>query len=284
MKKLCTVIGLLIALTSCAQKKQDAGWVQLFNGKDLNDWKVKIAGHALNDNFANTFRVEDGLLKVSYDGYGDELKGRFGHIFHKKKFSAYLIAVEYRFYGKQIQDGPGWAYLNNGIMLHCQSPESMTVDQDYPISMECQLLGSDDKATRTNANLCTPGTNAVIDGELKTQHCLNSTSKPSPSHEWTRVEALVLGDSIIKHIVGTDTVFVFEKPQIGGGNVSNFDPAVKKDGMLLNSGYISLQSESMPTEFRKVEIFDLEPYMNDPAKLSAILKKLENRNKSGTEK
>jgi hypothetical protein len=92
------------------------------------------------------------------------------------------------------------------------------------------------------------------------------------------VEALVLGDSIIKHIVGTDTVLVYEKPTIGGGNVSNYDPAVKKDGQPIKDGYIALQSESMPTEFRKVAIFDLEPYMHDPAKLAAILKKLQHRN------
>lgn len=250
----------------------------MFDGKDLKGWKVKIEGYPLNDNFANTFRVENGLLKVSYDGYNGLLNDRYGHIFYKKKFSAYLIVVEYRFYGNQTKDGAKWAYLNNGIMLACQSPESMMLDQDYPISIECQLLGSDSVATRTNANVCTPGTNIMMDNKLITQHCSNSTSAPSPRNEWTHVEALVLGDSIIKHIVGTDTVLVYEKPMIGGGNVKNYDPEIKKDGQLLKDGYIALQSESMPTEFRKVEIFDLEPYMHDPAKLAAIIKKLQHRN------
>lgn len=278
MKHVLTIISLLIFFSSCAQTDKKQDWIQLFNGKDLKDWDIKIAGYPLNDNFGNTFRVEDGLLKVSYDAYNDELKDRYGHIFYKQKFSAYLVAVEYRFYGKQIKDGPGWAYLNNGIMLACQSPESMELKQDYPISIECQLLGSDSVATRTNGNVCSPGTNIVMDNDLITQHCVNSTSQPSPAYDWTRVEALVLGDSIIKHIVGTDTVLVYEKPQIGGGNVSNFNPAVKKDGELLKDGYIALQSESMPTEFRKVEIFDLEPYMNDPAKLRAIIEKLQKQN------
>ena len=279
MKKLLIFICVASIFAFCTNKKDKITWTQLFNGKDLKNWDVKIAGYPLNDNFGNTFRVEDGLLKVSYDGYNDSLKDRYGHIFFKKKFSAYLVAVEYRFYGKQVADGPGWAYLNNGIMLACQSPESMGLKQDYPISIECQLLGSDNKATRNNGNVCTPGTNIVMDGKLITQHCVNSNSAPSPAYEWTRVEALVLGDSIIKQIVGRDTVLVYEKPTIGGGNVSNYDPLVKKDGQPLKDGYIALQSESMPTEFRKVEIINLEPYMHDQARLSAMIQKLQKRHK-----
>ncbi len=274
MYKLLTAIALLTALHGCAPSQQE--WITLFNGKDLKDWKVKIAGSPLNDNFGQTFRVEDSLLKVSYDAY-DSLRERYGHIFYKQKFSAYLLVAEYRFYGEQVPGGPGWAYNNNGLMLHCQSPESMTVMQDYPISIECQLLGSDDRAQRTNANVCTPGTNVVMDGELKSQHCINSHSGHSPAHDWTHVEALVLGDSIIKHIVGTDTVLVYSKPSIGGGSVHHADPAVKVDGTPLTEGYISLQSESMPTEFREVKLFDLGPYMHDPKKLAEVLHRLQHR-------
>jgi hypothetical protein len=278
MKKYIVVVFSLLAVTACSQKNTHKGWTQMFNGKNLKGWDVKIEGYALNDNFANTFRVENGLLKVSYDGYGGLLNNRYGHIFYKKKYSAYLVVVEYRFYGNQTKDGAGWAYLNNGIMLACQSPQSMMLKQDYPISIECQLLGSDSTDTRTNGNVCTPGTNVEMNNKLITQHCINSTSQPSPRDEWTHVEALVLGDSIIKHIVGTDTVLVYEKPTIGGGNVNNYDPAVKKDGQLLKDGYIALQSESMPTEFRMVKVFDLGPYMHDPVKLAAVIKKLQHRN------
>lgn len=280
MRKITILIAIasLFVFSGCGQKDDPANnWITLFNGKDLKDWKVKIAGYPLNDNFANTFRVEDSLLKVSYDGYNDSLKGRYGHIFYKQKFSAYLLVAEYRFYGHQVKDGAGWAYMNNGLMLHCQSPESMTLKQNYPISIECQLLGSDSLVKRHNANVCTPGTNIMMDGKLITQHCNNSDSKPGPGNQWTHVEALVLGDSIIKHIVGTDTVLVYEKPTIGGGSVHDYDPAVKVDGKPLKEGYIALQSESMPTEFRMIKLFNLEPYMNDPQKLAAVLQQLQQR-------
>ena len=239
-------------------------WRQLFNGKDLKDWKIKIRGYALGDNFGNTFRVENGAIKVGYEKY-DKYNERFGHMFFKEKFSHYIIAAEYRFVGDQCPGGPGWATRNSGIMLHCQSPESMGKDQDFPISIEAQLLGGLGKGPRTTANLCTPGTNVEMDGKLFTPHCINSKSKTYDGDQWVRAEILVDGDKQIKHMVNGETVLSYEKPQIGGGNVSGHDPAVKKDGMLLSEGYISLQSESHPIEFRKVELLNLVGCMDSKA-------------------
>ncbi len=113
-----------------------------------------------------------------------------------------------------------------------------------------------------------------MDNELFTPHCVNSSSKTYHGDQWVTAEFLVLADSIIHHIVEGDTVLTYYQPQIGGGNVSNHDPAVKVDGQLIKEGYISLQSESHPIEFRKVELFDLKNYMDDPEKLRDVLGKL----------
>jgi len=277
MKKLFTCGLLLVALTGMAQQKQK-GWIQLFNGKDLKNWDIKIKGHDLNDNFGNTFRVENGLLKVRYDHYKN-FDEQYGHIFYKKQFSAYLIVVEYRFVGEQVPGGPGWAIRNNGVMLHGQTAASMGKDQDFPISLEEQLLGGNGKDERPTCNLCTPGTNVVMNGKLITEHCITSTSKTYHGTQWVRAAALVLGDSVIKHIVFRDTVLVYQKPQVGGGSVSNADPSLLQEGRLLKEGTISLQSESHPTDFRKIALFDLSPYVNDPKKLDAIIKKLQQETK-----
>lgn len=272
------LLGLFFQSCNPSEKvNYEKNWIDLFNGQDLQDWKIKIADYPLDENFGNTFRVEDSLLKVSYDQYNDSLKGRWGHIFYKDKFSAYLLVAEYRFYGEQVADGEEWAFMNNGLMLHSQSPESMLEDQDYPISLECQLLGSEDSIQRPNGNICSPGTHIHMDGELITEHCINSKSKPSPGREWTTVQALVLGDSVIRHIVGKDTVMTYEKPIVGGGVVHDFDPAAKEDGKPLKEGYIALQSESFPTEFRKVRLFNLASYMDNPDELKAALDYLRNR-------
>lgn len=231
-------------------------WIQLFNGRDLKDWDVKITGYDLNENFGNTFRVEDGLLKVAYDAY-DRFADRFGHIFYREKFSHYILAVEYRFRGEQAPAGPDWAMRNSGIMVHSQSAASMGKQQDFPISIEVQLLGGLGRGPRPTANLCTPGTHVEMNGKLFTQHCINSSSKTYDGDQWVRVEVMVLGNEQINHIVEGQTVLSYQKPQIGGGVVSNYDERVKKDGMMLSEGYIALQSESHPIEFRKVELLNL---------------------------
>lgn len=278
MKKVLIVFLLLVTVTGFGQKKQQqAKWIKLFNGKDLKDWTIKIRNHKLNENYNNTFRAEDGLFKVRYDQY-DNFDEQYGHIFYKKKFSAYLLVMEYRFIGEQVKGGPGWAFRNNGAMLHCQSPQSMELDQDFPISLEEQLLGGNGKDERTTGNLCTPGTNVVINKKLFTPHCTNSNSKTFHGDRWVHAEALVLGDSIIKHIVDSDTVLVYEKPQYDGKD-KWVKKAGLKDGGLIKEGYISFQGESHPCDFRKIELFNLEPYVNDPKKLQTVLAQLQTRKK-----
>lgn len=277
MKKIFILPLILIALTSCfalqSSNDKEPKWISLFNGKDLNDWVVKINKHEVGENYGNTFRVEDGMMTVSYDGY-DSFDEQYGHIFYKKPFSAYLLRLEYRFIGDQAKGGEGWAYRNSGAMLHSQDPYTMLKDQNFPISIEGQLLGGDGTHDRTTGNVCTPGTNIEMDGKLFTPHCLNSNSKTYHGDQWVRAEFLVLGDSIIHHIVEGDTVLSYQKPQIGGGSVDHFDPKVKQDGKLLTGGYISLQSESHPIQFRKADLIDLESYMGDKKKLAEVLQKI----------
>jgi hypothetical protein len=266
MKKYSLIVSILILSLGLSgqEKPSDYNWVQLLNGRDLNDWKVKIAGYPLGENFGNTFRIEDGKLKVSYAEY-DSFGVRYGHIFYKEKYSWYIIAAEYRFTGDQAKGGQGWATRNSGIMIHGQDPATMTKDQDFPISIEVQLLGGLGTGMRPTANLCTPGTHVVLNGKLLTAHCINSTSKTYNGDQWVRVEVMVFGDSLIRHMVNGDTVLEYTKPQIGGGNVLHADAAVKIDGTLLSEGYISLQSESHPVEFRKVELLNLSGCLDKKA-------------------
>ena len=209
---LCVV--LMSTLCAVGQESPINGrWISLFNGKDLDGWTVKIAGYELNDNYGNTFRVENGILKVSYDQYA-KFDGKFGHLFYKEKFSHYKLRVEYRFVGDQTPGGPGWAFRNSGIMLHCQPPQSMTTDQDFPVSIEAQLLGGNGRDERSTGNVCTPGTHIVMDGKLVTRHCNSSRSKTYHGDQWVTMEVEVHGNSTIKHIVNGETVLEYEKPQL----------------------------------------------------------------------
>ncbi len=268
MKRSAVWLCLLLAVPALARaddpdKKE---WVSLVNGKDLTGWVPKITGFETGVNFGETFRVEHGVLKVAYDKY-DTFGGRFGHLFYKTLFSHYVIAVEYRFVGDQAKNGPGWAFRNSGVMLHGQPVETMKKDQDFPISIEAQFLGGrGDGSARSTANLCTPGTNVVMNAELETRHCINSSSKTFHGDQWVHVEIEVHGGREIVHKVNGETVLRYEQPQIGGGNVAGHDPAVKRDGELLTKGSISLQAESHPIEFRKVELLNLAGCMDKKAK------------------
>lgn len=268
-KYLLAFFVLILSTSANAQK----GWIHLFNGKDLKDWTVKIAKHEVGENYANTFRVENGVMRVGYEGY-DKFDQQYGHIFFKKPYSAYLLKVQYRFIGEQANGGEGWALRNSGAMLHSQDPQTMLKNQDFPISIEAQLLGGDGKNERHTSNVCTPGTTVYMNNKLMTQHCIDSKSKTYAGDQWVTAEFLVLTDSLIVHTIDKQIVLSYTKPQVGGGSVTNFDPKAKQDGKALKEGYIALQSESHPIEFKTVKLFDLAPYMKDRAKLEKVLTKL----------
>jgi hypothetical protein len=257
-----------LALFSSLASAADEDWIQLFNGRDLTGWTPKITHYKVGENFANTFRVEDGLLQVRYDGYKDGFKTRFGHLFYAKPYSYYRLRVEYRFVGKQAEQGPGpWALRNSGIMFHAQAPQTMTKEQDFPISIEAQFLGGlSDGKPRPTASMCSPGTEIVYEGELYPEHCLKSASKTYDGDQWVKLELVVIGGAHITHIVNGEKVLEYSLPQIGGGVVANSDPKVKLDGELLSGGYIALQSESHPLDVRKIELLNLEGCMDSKAK------------------
>lgn len=263
------LIGLGCSPTHQATEEHDEEeqeWISLFNGQDLDDWIVKINHHDVDENWENTFRVEDGMIRVGYEGYGD-FDDQFGHLYYKQPFSYYHLVVEYRFVGEQQPGAPSWALRNSGVMLHAQDPRTITRDQAWPFCIETQFLGGlSDGEPRSTGNLCTPGTNVVYKGQFDTTHCIASTSETYDGDQWVRAEVIVLGDSLITHIVEGDTVLQYSQPQIGGGAVDNYDPAViPSDGTPVSAGYIALQSEGHPIDFRRVELLNLAGCMDPEA-------------------
>lgn len=257
----CMPLAAVAQANAPADAPADA-WTPLFNGRDLTGWTAKIRGFPPGENFGNTFRVEDGLLTVSYDAY-DSFDARFGHLFYAEPFSHYRLRIEYRFVGEQAPDGPDWARRNSGAMLHSQAAESMGENQDFPISIEVQFLGGlSDGNRRSTANLCTPGTNVVYDGEFTTAHCINSRSPTLDGEQWVVAEIHVQGDGQFTHFVNGEAVMQYEQPSLGGGSVSGHDRALMRDGEPLGSGYISVQSESHPVQFRRIELLNVKGCMD----------------------
>lgn len=243
-----------ISFQSCkptTEKNQSEDWVSLFDGESLEGWTPKFKGEPFGSDSLDTFRVENGVLKVSYDKY-DQFDNRFGHLFYKTPFFKYKLQVEYRFVGDQVKGGESWAEKNSGIMIHCQDPETMDLYQDFPNSLEFQLLGGvTDSIARPTGSLCTPGTHVYMEDELVTKHCITADAPTFYGEEWVKAEVEVYRDSLVTHKINNKEVISYHHPVMDLPNqIEHLSP--------LQSGYISLQSESHPVEFKTIKIQILE--------------------------
>ena len=235
-------------------------WVPLFNGKNFDGWTPKIANHALGENAFDTFRIEDSIIKVSYDGYS-KFDKQYGHLFTNIAYSRYILRMEYRFTGKMMADAPGYVNLNSGVMIHSQSPQSMTFDQGFPVSLEFQFLADEGKGKRPTGNVCTPGTNLEMADKLITEHIVQSTSPTFPAEEWVKIEIEVRGSEEVIHRVNGVEVLRYQKPQLDPeGRIVSAETLFKAGApKMLEFGYIALQAEGQPVWFRNIELKSLEP-------------------------
>ncbi|MGC6457809.1 MAG: 3-keto-disaccharide hydrolase [Akkermansiaceae bacterium] len=234
-------------------------WVSLFNGKDLTGWTAKIAGHPLGENAFETFRVEDGILKCEYDKY-PQFDRKFGHLYSNLSYSHYLFRLEYKFAGKRMADAPGYVNLNSGIMIHSQPPQSMTLDQGFPVSLEFQFLADEGQGKRPTGNVCTPGTHLKMNGKLITKHIVQSSAPTFPADQWVKIEIEVRGNSEVIHRVEGKEVLRYQNPQIDpkGGVVATRGLLEAGAPLLLSHGHIALQAEGQPVWFRNIELKQLE--------------------------
>jgi hypothetical protein len=235
---------LFVSLFLASAHAQEA-WISIFNGKDLADWTPHFSGHPLGENYRDTFEVKDGLLRVTYDKW-PEFKGEFGHLYYKTPYSHYRLRATYRFIGEQVKGGDDWAKRNNGLMIHCQDPKTLQQNQNFPNSIEAQLLGGlgEDHGERSTLNICTPGTHIVFKGELCKDHVIYTGGPTIHGDDWVTVEVEVRGDQA-KHIINGKTVCEYSKIQLD-------------DGTPLTSGYIAIQAETAPIEFKTIELLPLE--------------------------
>ncbi len=263
-----------------AQNPNDEAWISLFNGVNLEGWDIKMAGSPLNENYLETFLVEDSMIRISYDQY-ENFGEAYGHMYYQTPYSYYKVAFDYRFTGVQTAGGASWNVRNSGVMLHSQSAESNEFGQHFPVSIELQMLGGLGEGTRTTGNVCTPGTAVVMGDSVNYAHCISSSSATYHGDQWVHAEAVVYGGEEMHFLIEGDTVLSFQHPQIGGGFISkaregrDFDEMgikrdkekwIQKEGSILTEGYIALQAESHPIDFKNLQLLDLCGCMDTQAK------------------
>jgi hypothetical protein len=259
LRAIAVACPLLLSSILPAGAAEEGKWVRLFNGKDLTGWTPKITGHPLGENTHNTFRVEDGILKVSYDDY-EKFGKQYGHLYTDIAYSRYIFRCEYRFEGKMMADAPHYVNLNSGVMIHSQSPQSMGINQEFPSSIECQFLADEGKGERPTGNMCSPGTHIEMDGKLVTKHIVNSTSPTFPADEWVKIEVEVRGNEEVIHRVNGVEVLRFQKPQLDPENAISPASELLDAGAarFLSYGHLALQAEGQGVWFRNIELKSLE--------------------------
>ena len=251
------IAGALASVSARSAEAKSDGWIPLFNGKDLTGWTPKIAKHAIGVNYLDTFRVEDGIIKVSYDKYRI-FDQQFGHLYTNSPYSHYVIRLEYLITGETMKDAPSWAGFNSGVMVHSQSPLSMTVEQLWPVSLEGQFLVKGTTAGTQTGNVCTPGTDVEVNGKLTKAHIVDSTGPMPEVDTWVRFEAEVRGhDEIVYRVNGVE-VLRYTRPRLDETDpdaqrllAAGADPRV-------SFGHIALQAEGHPVWFRNIELRPLK--------------------------
>lgn len=251
---------------STDERTQDQ-WLDLFNGKDLSGWTVKIHHHEVGVNYGQTFRAIDSMIEVRYDQYEGDFNNQFAHLYYDVPYSYYKLQLDYRFVGELHPGAPSYTILNSGVMFHSQDPHTMPINQDWPISVEMQFLGGlGDGKPRPTGNMCSPGTEVIYKGQMDPRHCISSSSDTYDGDQWVHAELIVYGDSLIQHLINGDTVLQYTQPQIGGGVANNYLPEQKVDGKLLTAGFIALQSEGQPIDFKNIRLLNLKGCMDPQAK------------------
>jgi hypothetical protein len=261
VRRIAAVVLALAVLPSSVLAQKAGPWRPIFDGKTLDGWTPKIARHPVGENWHDTFIVKDGAIRVSYAGY-DKFAAQFGHLFYKTPFKAYRLRLNYRILEPALPDTPNWARSNSGVMFHSQSPQSMELNQSFPVSVEFQILGADGPGPRPTGSVCTPGVSITIAGKRQAEHCTTSSGPTIPNGTWTKLELEVLPNGQITEKINGVIVHQYADVELDPN-----DPMAAADAkrliaqrggeLAVKEGYIALQSEGHPIEFKDIQVQEL---------------------------
>lgn len=224
------------------------GWVNLFNGKDLTGWVPLIHKSKVGENYMDTFRADsvNKVIRIAYDKYPNQsFDGRIGNLYYNKRLTNYRVRVTYRFIEPQAKNPVSWGRNNSALMIFAVDPYTITGDPQLPPMIELQLLGSPSAGGTTSPNYCDLG------GMSMQQHsarCGNNGSgkAPNPANQWTTVEAEV-------HVTGVTKVF--QLPDTTNPAQTMSGPRYMNQAV--TGGFVALQSESQPIEFKDILLKEL---------------------------
>jgi hypothetical protein len=240
-KALATGVALLFApVLFAADAIAPTGKIELFNGKDLSGWtKISRAGETPDP---ATWTVADGVIRCTGMPYG--------YIRTENRYKNYRLTVEWRWSGPDLppnaQGRP--RNRNSGVLLHTDASDTV-----WPSALEAQLqqtsagdfhhMGTVETAEVLAARAkaaAAAGGDAEAAQRAQGVRRVPKTGAPAekPVGEWNTYEITCSGDTVTLRINGVDQ-----------------NRATKAN---VTEGYICLQSEGAPIEFRNVKLTPLE--------------------------
>lgn len=230
-------------------------WRDLFNGKDLKNWQVAIAGQEPGKDPDQLVQVRDGNIHM-YADTDENANVPFGVIVHEEEFSHYHLSLEYRWTGKKFAPRKE-AIRDAGLLYH-----STETNMVWPESVEYQIQEGDtgdivfirtggftwmhpnpEKAPEGQGK---PGLLPEHGGYLmprvtNTWDYIGRFPVLDRNEGWNQVEILVRGADYAEHMVNGKT-----KARL-------FD-LQNQDGSPRSKGKISLQLEGAEIEYRNIRI------------------------------
>lgn len=151
-----------------APKGKKSETIQLFNGKDLENWAFHLKDQSVDP--ATVFTVQNGVINIKGDP--------FGYMRTKDSYSDYKLNVEWRW--------PTEA-TNSGVFVHGQQPDAIWLK-----CVECQL-----QAGNAGDFVCMNGAE-MDERKDKSKIVVKKTGKPAekPQGEWNKMEVVCKGNTI----------------------------------------------------------------------------------------
>lgn len=257
-----TLAGALLLLASCASLPGGAQphLHRIFDGKSLKGWVLKTTKYPLGENPHDMLTARDGVMRFSFDGF-ERFNGEYAVVYYDKPLRNYILQLDYRFAGRQAPGAPAWAKRNSGVMLFAQPPQTMTLNQSYPISVEDQLLGGLDNGSRQTLAVCMVDITVVINGAKPTGHCTPdvatrppATPPPLPTFDgdqWVKLR-IEVKSGVAKSYANGILFNTISEPHVDAPH-----PWLSSQDAAAQPSYFALQGESDEVEFRNIELAEL---------------------------
>ena len=171
------------------KKRTPINYIPLFNGKDLSGWYTYTEKYGKNNDAAQQFAVNDGVLR--FDG------AEMGYLCTDRSYENYYLRIVFRWGESKYEprlDGP----RDSGVLYHFSETAS---DALWPTSVECQIQENDcgDYWFVGGTDGDSPNPSSI---EWDMKRIVKTANYENPNPEWNVIELICIGDKSEHYVNG----------------------------------------------------------------------------------